>query len=76
MMIQLVTLEGYSIGRIVSPGYGQAFLDMMASVYPGYTAEPGFGQALIGGLHGALDGAIVGAVFAWLYNTLASRSGS
>jgi hypothetical protein len=49
---------------------------MMASVYPGYTAEPGFGQVLIGGLYGALDGAVVGAVLAWLYNTLASRSGS
>ena len=49
---------------------------MMASVYPGYTAEPSFGQVLIGALYGALDGAIIGVVFAWLYNTLASRSGS
>ena len=64
------------LGNLISPGYGQAFLDMMASVYPGYTAEPGFGQALIGGLYGALDGAIVGGVLAWLYNTFASRSGS
>ena len=52
------------LGNLISPGYGQAFLDMMASVYPGYTAEPGFGQALIGGLYGALDGAIVGGVLA------------
>ena len=64
------------LANLVSPGYGQAFLDMMASVYPGYTAEPSFGQVLIGALYGALDGAIVGAVFAWLYNTFASRSGS
>ena len=63
------------LANLVSPGYGQAFLDVMASVYPGYTAEPGFGQAVIGGLYGALDGAIVGAVLAWLYNTLASQSG-
>ena len=64
------------LANLVSPGYGQAFLDMMASVYPGYTAEPDFGQLVIGALYGALDGAIVGAVLAWLYNTLASRSGS
>ena len=64
------------LANLVSPGYGQVFLDMMASVYPGYTAEPGFGQVVIGALYGALDGAIVGAVLAWLYNTLASRSGS
>ncbi len=64
-----------ALGNLISPGYGQAFLDAMASVYPGYTAEPSFGQAVIGGLYGALDGAVVGAVLAWLYNTLASRSG-
>ena len=64
------------LGSLISPGYGQAFLDMMASVYPGYTAEPRFGQVVIGALYGALDGAIVGALFAWLYNVLASRSGS
>ena len=65
-----------ALANLVSPGYGQAFLDMMASVYPGYTAEPNFGQVLIGALYGVLDGAIVGVVFAWLYNTLASRAGS
>ena len=63
------------LGNLISPGYGQAFLDVMASVYPGYTAEPNFGQAVIGGLYGALDGAVGGAVLAWLYNTLAARSG-
>lgn len=63
------------LGNLISPGYGQAFLDAMASVYPGYTAEPSFGQAVIGGLYGALDGAVVGAVSAWLYNTFAARSG-
>ena len=54
------------LANLVSPGYGQAFLDMMASVYPGYTAEPSFGQVLIGALYGALDGATIGVVFAWL----------
>ena len=64
------------LANLVSPGYGQAFLNVMASAYPGYTAEPSFGQVLIGALYGALDGAIVGVVFAWLYNTFASRLGT
>ena len=63
------------LGSAISPGYGQAFLEAMASVYPGYTAEPSIGQAVIGGLYGALDGAVVGGFSAWLYNSLAARPG-
>ena len=65
-----------AVGNLLVPGYGQGLLDMMASVYPGYTATPSFGQVIIGTLYGMLDGAIVGAVFAWLYNTIAARLGS
>jgi hypothetical protein len=45
----------------------------MASVYPGYSASPGIGQVIIGTLYGAADGAICGALFAWLYNRVAER---
>ena len=45
----------------------------MASLYPGYTATASFGQVIIGALYGILDGAVAGAVFAWLYNICASR---
>ena len=48
-------------------------LDMMASVYPGYQATASFGQVLIGTLYGVVDGAVIGAIFAWLYNVCASR---
>ena len=65
-----------SVGNVFVPGYGQGLLDVMASVYPGYAATPSVGQVIIGTLYGLLDGAIVGAVFAWLYNTLAARLGS
>ena len=61
------------VGNLLVPGYGQALLDVMASVYPGYAATPTVGQVIIGTLYGLLDGAVVGAVFAWLYNALASR---
>ncbi len=64
------------VGNLLVPGYGQGLLDVMASVYPGYAATPSVGQVMIGTLYGLLDGAIVGAVFAWLYNTLAARLGS
>ena len=63
------------VGNLLVVGYGQALLDVMASVYPGYAATPTVGQVIIGTLYGLLDGAVVGAVFAWLYNALAPRLG-
>ncbi|MFQ5741888.1 MAG: hypothetical protein ACE5JX_23075 [Acidobacteriota bacterium] len=56
------------LGNLIWTGYGQGFLDVMASVYPGYHAQASFGQVFIGTLYGLLDGAVAGAVFAWLYN--------
>ena len=57
--------------NMIWPTYGQAFLNGMASLYPGYEGTPGFGQVIIGTLYGLVDGAIAGAVFAWLYNRIA-----
>jgi len=51
----------------VWPTYGVAFLELMDSVYPGY-APGGFGSVIMGSLYALLDGAIGGAVVAWLYN--------
>ena len=64
------------LGNLIWPGYGQALLDVMASVYPGCDAAPSIGQVIIGTLYGVLDGIVVGAVFAWLYNVCAARFGS
>ena len=60
------------LGNLIWPGYGQALLDVMASVYPGDHATPSIGQVIIGTLYGVLDGAVVGAVFAWKYNACAA----
>ena len=60
-----------AVANLIWPGYGQAFLDMMASIYPGYEAGASFSQAIIAALYGLLDGAIVGAVFALAYNRAA-----
>jgi 4-hydroxybenzoate polyprenyltransferase len=49
-------------------GYGHEFLQVLASLYPGYKGTPGIGQTIIGALYGAVDAAIGGALFAWLYN--------
>ncbi len=58
------------VAEAVGADYGQAFLAVMASVYPGYSATGAFGDAIVGALYGLVDGAVGGAVLAWLYNRL------
>ena len=60
------------VANLIWPGYGQAFLQLIASMYPGYSGGATIGQVVIGTLYGLVDGAIGGAVFAWLYNWLSS----
>jgi hypothetical protein len=54
------------------PTYGTAFLDVLRSVYPGYGAATGSLGVLIGTFYGAVDGAVAGALVAWLYNAVAA----
>ena len=61
------------LANMIWPTYGQEFLQTMASVYPGYKATASFGQVIVGSLYGVVDAAIIGAVFAWLYNLVLSR---
>jgi hypothetical protein len=49
-------------------GYGVAFIQLMASIYPGYHAAGSIGDLIVGTLYALVDGAICGLVFAWLYN--------
>jgi hypothetical protein len=56
------------MANLIWPTYGQNFLQLMASVYPGYNAAPSLLQVMVGALYGIADGAIGGALFAWLYN--------
>ena len=53
-------------------GYGQAFLDIMASVYPGYKASGTVGDLVIGCFYAAVDGIIAGGGLALLYNIASS----
>lgn len=56
--------------NLIWPPYGRAFLDLAASVYPGYHPDPGVRSVITGTLYGLVDGGGGGAVFGWLYNLL------
>lgn len=61
------------LANLIAPSYGGAFLELGASIYPGYGGPTGFGSVIIVTLYALLDGAIAGAVLAWLYNMFARR---
>lgn len=61
------------LANMMWPDYASAFLDIMASVYPGYSATGNIGQVINGTLYAAIDGLIGGAVFAWIYNAFAEN---
>lgn len=62
------------VAHLFWPGYGSAFLELVASVYPGYRVG-GFGEVIVGTLYALLDGAVCGVVIGWLYNA-AARAGA
>ena len=57
-----------SIANQLNPDYGVAFLDVVSSVYPGYQTGQGINSILIGTVYAVIDGAIGGAIVAWVYN--------
>lgn len=59
--------------NLIWPDYGRAFLELAASIYPGYRSVASFGQVIIGTIYGFVDGAIAGAIFGWLYNLLSRQ---
>ena len=61
------------LANLIWPGYGRAFLDVAASIYPGYHPGSGAGSVITGTLYAMVDGAIGGAVFGWLYNLFAHQ---
>ncbi len=56
------------VTNLIWPPYGEGFLTMMASLYPGYHATRSIGDLIVGTLYAFFDGAICGLVFGWLYN--------
>ena len=64
------------LASLIWPTYGRAFLEMLASIYPGYHAAGTFGDMIAGSLYALVDGAIAGLVFGWLYNLIAGTRSS
>jgi len=62
-----------SLANLIWPGYGVAFLDVVASVYPGYQPGKGVGSVIVGTLYALVDGVVAGAIFAVLFNWVSSR---
>jgi hypothetical protein len=54
--------------NLIRPSYGGAFLRMIASVYPGYHYRRSPVEVAIGTSYALVDGAVGGAMCAWLYN--------
>ena len=54
--------------NVIWPSYGQAFLQLCASIYPGYNPGNGVSSVFIGTIYALIDGLVGGAIFAWLYN--------
>ncbi|MCH7752888.1 MAG: hypothetical protein IH898_12130 [Planctomycetes bacterium] len=57
------------------PPYGESFLQLLDSIYPGYHASGSFGSVVIGTLYAIVDGAVGGLVFGLLYNFLVGKCG-
>lgn len=64
------------LANLIWPAYGRAFLEMLASIYPGYHAAGTFGDMISGSLYALVDGAIAGLIFGWLYNLIAGNRSS
>lgn len=60
--------------NLISGGYGQSFLAMLASCYPGYHAARSIGQVVVVAVYACADGLIGGIIFGWLYNRLLPRA--
>jgi len=57
--------------NFVWPSYGRALLDFCSSIYPGYHVGQTVGSVACGSVFALIDGAVGGALFAWLYNRFA-----
>lgn len=63
----IVFLAG--LANLIWGGYAVEFLKTVDSIYPGYHyGQWGFGGVVVATLYAAVDGWIVGVIFAVLYN--------
>jgi len=74
MTAGMVLLMG--ILNLAFPPYGDAFLRLIASIYPGFKASGSFGDVIVGTFYGLVDGAVGGAILACLYNMFVPKTSS
>jgi hypothetical protein len=78
LALSIAILWGFAVlivgaANLIWPAYGVAFLQMIASVYPGYHANGSFGDLIVGVLYALVDALVGSLVFGWLYNSFAGR---
>jgi len=61
------------MGNLIWSEYGNEFLQVIASLYPGFDAKGSFGDVIVGTLYALVDGAACGLVFGWIYNLFVRR---
>ena len=59
------------IGWVAAFGWGKELVTVLSSLYIGYSAS--FVGGIIGGIWAFIDGAIAGAIIAWVYNKVATK---
>jgi hypothetical protein len=62
------------VANLIWSGYGNAFLNIIASLYPGFDADGSFGDVIVGTLYASVDGAFCGFLFGWIYNLFVGKS--
>lgn len=67
---------GVGLINTAFPSYGVAALELGASIYPGYSGPAGYGSVIVVTLYALVDGAVAGAIFGWLYNTVSGTRAS
>lgn len=65
-----------ALANLAWPDYGRAFLEVIASIYPGVHPGSGVTSVLMATIYALADGAIAGAVFGWIYNWLSGAGPS
>ncbi|MCP2520710.1 hypothetical protein NLD30_09750 [SCandidatus Aminicenantes bacterium Aminicenantia_JdfR_composite] len=61
------------LANLLWTGYGEGFLRIVDSLYPGYHYGGGFLSVIVGSLYAALDGFVTGAVIALFYNLFGKK---
>ncbi len=64
---------GIGFANWIWPSYGDVFLAMVSTIYPGYHGPTGIGSVVVLTMYAIVDGLVCGAVFAWLYNWLYNK---